>query len=176
MWNLHISTQGSGSVSCRSALGTTHRAKCPTPPQFSMTTGCTWIWGIPVRISFGCTVLRFVSWHSACLVYYLPNLGVSWSTSCAAEAPVSVCASWPAFQWEGEGPWQVCQCRQAEEGLGKERFLQYDLEDQGTAANQSIMIVREACLRQNGWISGKFSKGGGRVISDLKNFIAIFLH
>ena len=34
--------------------------------------------------------------------------------------------------------------------------------------------VREARLCQNGWIFGKFSKGGG-VISDPKNFVAKFL-
>ena len=34
-------------------------------------------------------------------------------------------------------------------------------------------VVREARVYQNGWISGKFPKGGG-VISDPKNFIAIF--
>ena len=63
------------------------------------------------------------------------QLGVSWSASCAAEAAVSVCTSWLAFQWEGEGPRQVCQCGQAEEGVGEERLLQHDLEDQGTAVN-----------------------------------------
>ena len=51
----------------RCAPGTKHHAKCQTPPQFSMMTGCTWIWGTPVRISFGCTMLRF--WDSACLKY-----------------------------------------------------------------------------------------------------------
>ena len=40
-------------------------------------------------------------------------------------------------------------------------------------AMQCNAELREACIYQNGWISGKFPKGGG-VISDLKNFIAIF--
>ena len=41
--------------------------------------------------------------------------------------------------------------------------------------NLRNMSVREARLPGFEWISGKFPKGGG-VISDLKNFIAIFLH